>query len=91
MNSCVSCPVLSDFLLFVLLLLFILPSDNVSYMIWSNINQISYSTPVFSLPYPSETAHIPLSLPEVSILQLLPLAYPRNTLLFDNAPPPRHW
>ena len=31
-----------------ILLLFLLPSDNVSYMIWSDRNRISSSTPVFS-------------------------------------------
>ena len=53
-------------------------------MLWSDINRIS-CIPVFS--HHSETAHIPLSLPEVSTLQVPPLAYPRNTLFLVNAPP----
>ena len=74
-------------------LLIFLPSDNGSHMIWSDINRISLSTPVFSLLsfYQSEVAHIPLSLPEVSTLQLPPLADLRNTQLLVNSPPTRHW
>ena len=33
-----------------LVLFFLLPSDNVSYVIWSGINRVSSSTPVFSSP-----------------------------------------
>ena len=47
---------------------FLLPSDNVSYMIWSDINRISSSTPLYSLSYHSEVAHVPLSLPQVSTI-----------------------
>ena len=65
---------------------FVLPSDNVSYMIWSNTNRISANT-LYHLSYHSETVHIPLSLPKVSTLQLPSLAYPQNILLLVNAPP----
>ena len=51
-----------------------------SYMIWSDINRIlsTYEVPLYILSYHSETAHIPLSLAEVSTLRLLPLAYMRT-------------
>ena len=63
-----------------LLLLFLLPSDNVFIvhdLIRHKSNILYYSTPV-SLSYDSETAHVPLPLPEVSTLQhiRIPSKYP---------------
>ena len=43
------------------------------------------------LSYHSQTTNIPLSLPEVSTLQLPPLAGPRFILLLVNVPPPIYY
>ena len=50
--------------------------------------QIEYPlVPLYSLSYDSETAHIPLSLPEVSTLQhmCIPSKYPTPSMLHPHA------